>query len=55
MECVSALGPEKGGLLKLREALTRAFRRAVNQCSKTSLVGVPWVEVLSELIGVKSK
>ena len=35
-------------LLKLREALTRAFLdvQSVNPMLKTSLVGVPWVEVL---------
>lgn len=35
-------------LLKLREALTRAFLdvQSVNPMLKTSLVGVPWVEIL---------
>lgn len=34
-------------LLKLREALTRAFLdvQSVNPMLKTSLVGVPWIEI----------
>ncbi len=37
--------------LKLRDALTRAFRRAVSKyAQELPLVGVPWVEV-SELMG----
>lgn len=36
-------------LLKLREALTRAFLdvQSVNPMLKTSLVGVPWIEILA--------
>ena len=44
-------------LLKLREALTRAFLdvQSVNPMLKTSLVGVPWVEVLGTDGGLQVK
>lgn len=44
-------------LLKLREALTRAFLdvQSVNPMLKTSLVGVPWVEVLGTDGGLEVK
>lgn len=44
-------------LLKLREALTRAFLdvQSVNPMLKTSLVGVPWIEILGTDGGLEVK
>lgn len=44
-------------LLKLREALTRAFLdvQSVNPMLKTSLVGVPWIEILASDGGLEVK
>ena len=44
-------------LLKLREALTRAFLdvQSVNPMLKTTLVGVPWIELLARDGGVTSQ
>ncbi len=50
----SAFESRKGELLKLREALIRAFRRAVSKSNAQDFVGVPWVEVL-ELMGLEVK
>lgn len=44
-------------LLKLREALTRAFLdvQSVNPMLKTSLVGVPWIETVATDGGVRGQ
>lgn len=44
-------------MLKLREALTRAFLdvQSVNPMLKTSLVGVPWIEILASDGGLAVK